>query len=196
MLHAEVALPTAGCADVTNADGTTGCPVIVSMGPYFGSGVQDGAALGYGDITGDAVMSGRFFDFFAYDFDTDTISLGDRILFRGRRSEVINVGGVKVHPFAVEERVLAVPGVDIARVFGRPNRLSGAIVAVGSTAVSWAPSRFPATSKCPMKRWSASGRRSRFRSVRCSWECVFIRGTLEKVNGSQQKKTRGACRLR
>ncbi len=56
--------------------------------------------------------------------------VGDRILFRGRRSEVINVGGVKVHPFAVEERVLAVPGVDIARVFGRPNRLSGAIVAV------------------------------------------------------------------
>lgn len=56
--------------------------------------------------------------------------VGDRILFRGRRSEVINVGGVKVHPFAVEERVLAVPGVEIARVFGRPNRLSGAIVAV------------------------------------------------------------------
>jgi acyl-CoA synthetase (AMP-forming)/AMP-acid ligase II len=56
--------------------------------------------------------------------------VGDRILFRGRRSEVINVGGVKVHPFAVEERVLAVTGVEIARVFGRPNPLSGAIVAV------------------------------------------------------------------
>ena len=56
--------------------------------------------------------------------------VGDRILFRGRRSEVVNVGGVKVHPFAVEERVLAVPGVEIARVFGRPNPLSGAIVAV------------------------------------------------------------------
>jgi acyl-CoA synthetase (AMP-forming)/AMP-acid ligase II len=55
---------------------------------------------------------------------------GDRILFRGRTSEIINVGGVKVHPLPIEERVGAVPGVDLARVFGRPNALTGAIVAV------------------------------------------------------------------
>src|SRR5687767_526660 len=54
MLHAEVVLPTDGCDAVVNADGTVGCPVIVSMGPYFGSGVQEGLALGYGDVTGDA----------------------------------------------------------------------------------------------------------------------------------------------
>ncbi|MDT4945784.1 MAG: hypothetical protein QOH14_2517 [Pseudonocardiales bacterium] len=54
----------------------------------------------------------------------------DRILFRGRTSEVINVGGVKVHPLPIEERVAAVPGVDVARVFGRPNAMTGAIVAV------------------------------------------------------------------
>jgi acyl-CoA synthetase (AMP-forming)/AMP-acid ligase II len=53
-----------------------------------------------------------------------------RIQFRGRASEVINVGGVKVHPLSVEERVTAVPGVRMARVYGRPNPLSGAIVAV------------------------------------------------------------------
>ena len=51
-------------------------------------------------------------------------------MFRGRTSEVINVGGVKVHPLPIEERVGAVPGVDMARVYGRPNAMTGAIVAV------------------------------------------------------------------
>jgi acyl-CoA synthetase (AMP-forming)/AMP-acid ligase II len=56
--------------------------------------------------------------------------VGDRILFRGRSSEIINVGGVKVHPLPIEERVGAVAGVDMARVFGRPNTMTGSIVAV------------------------------------------------------------------
>lgn len=55
---------------------------------------------------------------------------GDRILFRGRTSEIINVGGVKVHPLPVEDRVSAVAGVDMARVYGRPNPMTGAIVAL------------------------------------------------------------------
>lgn len=54
----------------------------------------------------------------------------DRIVFRGRSSEVINVGGIKVHPLPIEERIAAVPGVEMARVYGRPNALTGAIVAV------------------------------------------------------------------
>jgi acyl-CoA synthetase (AMP-forming)/AMP-acid ligase II len=54
----------------------------------------------------------------------------DRILFRGRTSEIINVGGVKVHPLPIEERVGGVPGVDMARVFGRVNAMTGSIVAV------------------------------------------------------------------
>ena len=40
--------------------------------------------------------------------------VGDRVLFRGRDSEVINVGGVKVHPLPVEERILALPDVHAA----------------------------------------------------------------------------------
>jgi acyl-CoA synthetase (AMP-forming)/AMP-acid ligase II len=56
--------------------------------------------------------------------------VGDRIVFRGRTSEIINVGGVKVHPLPVEERIGAVDGVAVARVFGRPNALTGAVVAV------------------------------------------------------------------
>jgi acyl-CoA synthetase (AMP-forming)/AMP-acid ligase II len=56
--------------------------------------------------------------------------VGDRLLFRGRMSEIINVGGVKVAPLPIEEVVERVPGVEVARVFGRPNRMTGAIVAV------------------------------------------------------------------
>ncbi|WP_375501980.1 class I adenylate-forming enzyme family protein [uncultured Jatrophihabitans sp.] len=54
----------------------------------------------------------------------------DRVVFRGRASDVINVGGVKVHPLPIEEIVAGVPGVDVARVFGRPNAMTGSIVAV------------------------------------------------------------------
>jgi acyl-coenzyme A synthetase/AMP-(fatty) acid ligase len=56
--------------------------------------------------------------------------VGARVLFRGRQSEIINVGGVKVHPLPIEERVLALDSVGAARVFGRPSKLTGAIVAV------------------------------------------------------------------
>lgn len=56
--------------------------------------------------------------------------VGTRVLFRGRQSEIINVGGVKVHPLPVEERILALDSVEAARVFGRPSKLTGAIVAV------------------------------------------------------------------
>jgi acyl-CoA synthetase (AMP-forming)/AMP-acid ligase II len=53
-----------------------------------------------------------------------------RVHFVGRNSEVINVGGVKVHPLPVEERINVLGTVAAARVFGRPNKLTGAIVAV------------------------------------------------------------------
>jgi acyl-coenzyme A synthetase/AMP-(fatty) acid ligase len=55
--------------------------------------------------------------------------VGTRVLFRGRKTEVINVGGVKVHPLKVEEVVLRVPGVAAARVYGRANPVTGQIVA-------------------------------------------------------------------
>jgi acyl-coenzyme A synthetase/AMP-(fatty) acid ligase len=60
----------------------------------------------------------------------DIVEIEDgRVHFRGRTSEVINVGGVKVAPLPVEERIVALESVALARVFGRPNRLTGAIVA-------------------------------------------------------------------
>lgn len=53
----------------------------------------------------------------------------DRVFFRGRTTEVINVGGVKVSPLPVEERINELDGVAMVRVYGRPNPLTGAIVA-------------------------------------------------------------------
>jgi acyl-CoA synthetase (AMP-forming)/AMP-acid ligase II len=52
-----------------------------------------------------------------------------RVYFRGRRSEIINVGGTKVHPLPIEERISGVPGVRVVRVYGRRNALTGSIVA-------------------------------------------------------------------
>jgi acyl-CoA synthetase (AMP-forming)/AMP-acid ligase II len=53
----------------------------------------------------------------------------DRVVFRGRSSEVVNVGGTKVHPLPIESLITALDRVAMARVFGRPNPLMGAIVA-------------------------------------------------------------------
>jgi acyl-CoA synthetase (AMP-forming)/AMP-acid ligase II len=55
---------------------------------------------------------------------------GDRIHFVGRTTEIINVGGAKVHPLPVEELVCSVTGVRLAAVYGRPNPVTGQIVAV------------------------------------------------------------------
>jgi acyl-CoA synthetase (AMP-forming)/AMP-acid ligase II len=56
--------------------------------------------------------------------------VGERIMFRGRKSEVINVGGVKVHPLPIEELVSDVEGVALVHAFGRRNPMVGQIVAL------------------------------------------------------------------
>ena len=53
---------------------------------------------------------------------------GDRYLFVGRRNDIINVGGLKVHPEAVESVINRHPAVSMSRVMGRPNPITGAIV--------------------------------------------------------------------
>lgn len=52
-----------------------------------------------------------------------------RIHFKGRRSEVVNVGGVKVHPQEVEAVIAAAPGVKVVRAYGKKNPVAGQIVA-------------------------------------------------------------------
>jgi acyl-CoA synthetase (AMP-forming)/AMP-acid ligase II len=60
----------------------------------------------------------------------DVVEIVDgRVQFRGRTSEVINVGGVKVHPVPIEEHIASVDGVVVVRVSGRANKVVGAIVA-------------------------------------------------------------------
>ena len=53
----------------------------------------------------------------------------DRILFRGRKTDVINVGGRKVLPARVESVLREVPGVADVRVYGKGSSLVGQIVA-------------------------------------------------------------------
>ena len=53
---------------------------------------------------------------------------GDRYFFVGRRNDIINVGGLKVHPEAVEFVINQHPAVSMSRVSGRPNPITGAIV--------------------------------------------------------------------
>ena len=57
MLHADLLLPSAGCPE-------GGCPVVVSIGPYYGSGSQ--ASPVYNPLN--AGPSSRFYDFIAYDY--------------------------------------------------------------------------------------------------------------------------------
>jgi acyl-CoA synthetase (AMP-forming)/AMP-acid ligase II len=54
---------------------------------------------------------------------------GDRVLFRGRNSDVINVGGRKVMPADVEAVLRSIPGVVEVRVYARKSSLAGQLVA-------------------------------------------------------------------
>jgi acyl-coenzyme A synthetase/AMP-(fatty) acid ligase len=53
---------------------------------------------------------------------------GERLYFVGRRSGVINVGGLKIHPEEVEAVINRHPGVRMSLVRGRKNPITGAIV--------------------------------------------------------------------
>lgn len=54
---------------------------------------------------------------------------GKRVFFRGRADATINVGGAKVQPERVEAELLAIEGVHEVHVFGKPNPITGALVA-------------------------------------------------------------------
>lgn len=54
--------------------------------------------------------------------------VGNRVLFRGRRDAMVNVGGVKVFPETVEAHLLQSPFVQDVRVSARPNPITGHIL--------------------------------------------------------------------
>jgi acyl-coenzyme A synthetase/AMP-(fatty) acid ligase len=118
-------------------DGLPGIAIDALFGesnPMSNVRVQDGelwvragaGMLGYADEpTDDPSLAGSWCP------TGDLVEIVDgRVLFRGRTSDVINVGGVKVPPLPVENRITALEGVAMARVFGRPSPLTGSIVAV------------------------------------------------------------------
>jgi acyl-coenzyme A synthetase/AMP-(fatty) acid ligase len=53
---------------------------------------------------------------------------GGRYYFRGRKGGVINVGGLKVYPEEVEAVLNADPRVQMSRVLGRRNPITGAVI--------------------------------------------------------------------
>ena len=55
--------------------------------------------------------------------------VNDRYQFVGRTSEIINVGGDKVHPLQVEQVIYDVPGVAATRVYPKTSSLAGQLVA-------------------------------------------------------------------
>ena len=59
----------------------------------------------------------------------------DRVLFRGREDGVINVGGDKVYPEEVENVLLKHPLVAAARVYAKPNPITGFLVAADVTLI-------------------------------------------------------------
>src|SRR5262245_32755960 len=54
---------------------------------------------------------------------------GDRVVFVGRTSDIINVGGNKVHPLEVERVIRTVAGVADVRVYGKASSIVGQLVA-------------------------------------------------------------------
>jgi len=53
---------------------------------------------------------------------------GDRVHFVGRKSDLLNIGGVKVSPAVVEARLCEFPGVLAARVFGQRSSITGTLM--------------------------------------------------------------------
>jgi acyl-coenzyme A synthetase/AMP-(fatty) acid ligase len=54
---------------------------------------------------------------------------GDRVVFTGRRNDVINVGGRKVSPLQVEATLRSFPGIIDVRVYAKKSSLTGNLVA-------------------------------------------------------------------
>jgi acyl-CoA synthetase (AMP-forming)/AMP-acid ligase II len=79
---------------------------------------------------------------------------GDRVHFVGRRSDVINVGGNKVHPAEVERVLRSVPGLGDVRVYARPSSIAGELVACD---VVPAPGADPAALRAEIARRCAAG---------------------------------------
>jgi len=108
---------------------------------------------------------------------------GDYLRILGRTSDLINVGGRKVYPAEVEEVLLDLPNVRDVAVFGRPNPLTGQIVAA----------RINVSAPEPLDEFKRRMRlfcKDRLPSYKVP---VHIEFTDEDQFGARMKKKRGAA---
>ncbi|MFE1102573.1 class I adenylate-forming enzyme family protein [Nocardiopsis alba] len=99
-------------------------------GPGFDYKVVDGLLW----VKSDKAMLGYLNAPYSFDEDgyfntQDQVEVsGDYVKILGRRSEIINVAGLKVYPNEVESVILEVPDVADVTVSGRPNPVTGQVV--------------------------------------------------------------------
>jgi acyl-CoA synthetase (AMP-forming)/AMP-acid ligase II len=117
------------------SDGKAGFPASYLEGP-----LTDGTELQVkeGEILVRSRNSMRMYDPLSsqQNLSMDWVPTGDlvetrdqRVYFTGRRTEMINVGGNKVHPIEVERVIRDITGVADVRVFGKSSSIAGELVA-------------------------------------------------------------------
>ena len=95
---------------------------------------SEGTILGYLNAPSPVDADGWYCTGDVVDVEND--SEGEWIRFRGRASDVINVGGEKVSPAEVEQTILELPFVEDAVVRGEPHALMGQIVTARVTVIA------------------------------------------------------------
>ncbi|MBK5932734.1 acyl-CoA synthetase (AMP-forming)/AMP-acid ligase II [Rhodovulum imhoffii] len=137
-------------------DGKAGFPESYLTDPPQGISlkVEDGRLFVHNDRVGPAYVGGGDI---ACDGWVDTGDLvarrGGRIVFLGRGSGVINVGGDKVVPEEVETVLLTHPEVHMARVYAKTNPIMGALVAAD---VHPEPGSDPTQLRASLRDWCAA----------------------------------------
>ncbi|MBB6252196.1 AMP-binding protein [Nitrospirillum iridis] len=114
------------------ADGRAGFPAAWLETGVEGTdlAVRDGVLWVRGPRLATALADGRgVTDASGWYVTGDRVAVaGDRVLFQGREDGMVNVGGVKVMPDAVEALILAVPGVADAAVRVRSSPITGQLL--------------------------------------------------------------------
>lgn len=76
----------------------------------------------------ESYLGGRNFNEKWFDSKDSIKIIDDRVIFLGRSDGVINVGGSKVHPEAIEALIMAIDDVIDALVYAVPNPITGSLV--------------------------------------------------------------------